>query len=211
MEKVSSAIFCDGCGAPASPEHIAQRVARLELSSRFRPVHISVLFVALAPRPHPEEDFYNPVGTKKYFDAFLDAAGVGVPSGKSVLAGDAARLVEFQRRGYYFVYLSECPIPANTAPAPAAIAALGQTLIRRIRFNYKPKRIAVLGADAAPLIALLQQAGLGPMVLQDRGQPLCIPEAGDLSAREKFQAALSSVVTDENPDSGYDRISVERV
>jgi len=211
MEKVSSAIFCDGCGASASPEHIAQRLARLELSSRFRPVHISVLFVALAPGPHPGEDFYNPAGSKKYFDAFLDAAGVGVPAGKSAPSDNSARLIEFQRKGYYFVYLSECPIPANTAPASAANAALGQTLIRRIRFNYKPKRIAMLGAEAAPLIAILRQAGLGPMVLQDRGKPLNIPEAGDLSACEKLQAALSSVVTDENPDSGYDRISVEQV
>ena len=67
-------------------------------------------------------------------------------------AADTARLAEFQRRGYYLAYLSECPIPENREPAASTIARLGPTLIRRIRFNYRPKHIAPLGQELFPLV-----------------------------------------------------------
>ncbi len=206
MEKIASAVVCDGCGLPASAEHIAGRLARLELSTRFRPVHIAVLFVALAPLPEPEDDFYAPAGSKAYFEAFMDAVGIGAGVEKSAPESDASRLAEFQHRGYYLACLSECPIPPDTDRVTTAISSLGQTLVRRIRFNYRPKRVAVLGTAAAPLLGVLEQAGLGPMLLQDGGRPWVIPKTDDFSARARLQAALSTRGTDENPGSGYDRI-----
>ena len=64
---------CDGCGLPASPDHIAERVQRLELSTRFRPVHVGVLFIALMPPIRPQDDFYAAAEKNDFFDPFLAA------------------------------------------------------------------------------------------------------------------------------------------
>ena len=211
MGILSSWIACDGCGLPASPEHIAERLSRLELATRFRPVHINVLFVALAPLPRPEDDFYGPPESSEYFNSLMDAveitASAEKPSpGTDQPGSDSAKVVEFQRRGYYLAYLSECPIPAHSDSTNEAISTLGPTLLRRIRFNYKPKHVALLGASMAPMIEILKKAGMGPILLLDRGQPLVVPEPGDLTARAGFQAALPRGATRENLVPGYDRI-----
>src|ERR1700690_438125 len=149
MENHSKPLPCDGCGFPASSEHIAERVGRLELATRFRPVPMHVLFVALAPIAGPENDFYGPAQSKGFFDPFMDALGITAPSekltpGTDDAGKDAARLAEFQRRGFYLSYLSECPVPEHRADGHEFVSALGPTLIRRIRLNYKPKKIALL-------------------------------------------------------------------
>jgi len=98
------AILCDGCGQPATPEHIAERIRRLELATRYRPIHIQVLFLADAPPPGIENDFYNTAATdgsgilfgwnlaERFFEA-LD-----IPSGPG---NRQDCLAEFQRRGYF--------------------------------------------------------------------------------------------------------------
>jgi hypothetical protein len=202
---------CDGCGLPASPQHIAERVRRLELSTRFRPVHIGVLFVASRPAVRPEDDFYAPPESEEFFDSFLDA--LEIPSfadrtapGSDKRATGTARLAEFQRRGYYLAYLSECPIPENEEPAASTIARLGPTLIRRIRFNYKPKHIAPLGQELLPLVDILRVAGIGPILTLDHGLALPSPRTGDREWMELFQRAVATVAPRENLSSGYDRI-----
>src|SRR5437899_2234034 len=57
-DKPMTEILCDGCGIPATPEHIARRLRHLELATRFRPIHIGILFVAEAPPPRLENYFY---------------------------------------------------------------------------------------------------------------------------------------------------------
>src|SRR6266700_3189000 len=53
---------CDGCGQMASPEHIAQRLRRLEWATRYRPVHIQTLLLGgVAPR-EDAEFLYAPSG-----------------------------------------------------------------------------------------------------------------------------------------------------
>jgi len=96
-------ILCDGCGLTASSEHTAARMERLELATRFRPIHINVLFVALEPMQRPEDDFYRPPESRDFFDSFLSALDITPETGN-------ANLLEFQRRGYYLTYLSECPV-----------------------------------------------------------------------------------------------------
>src|SRR5216683_5747450 len=66
MDANSTPILCDGCGLAASAEHIAARMERLELATRFRPIHINVLFVALQPMPRPEDDFYRPPESRDF-------------------------------------------------------------------------------------------------------------------------------------------------
>jgi hypothetical protein len=202
---------CDGCGLPASPEHIAERVRRLELSTRFRPVHIGVLFVALRPAVRPEDDFYGPAESKEFFDPFLEALEISsskdsAAPGSDTHTANIARLAEFQRRGYYLAYLSECPIPENTEPAASTIARLGPTLIRRIRFNYKPKHIAPLGQELFPLVDMLRVAGIGPILTLDQGLALPSLRTGDRESLELFQRAVATVAPRENLSSGYDRI-----
>ena len=122
MDSSPNFLPCDGCGLPASPEHIAARLRRLELSTRFRPVHIGVLFVALAPRACPEDDFYGPAESKEFADPFLEALEIHSSREKAgpesdVRAAYSARLAEFRRRGYFLAYLSECPLLENEEPA----------------------------------------------------------------------------------------------
>jgi len=204
---------CDGCGLPASPQHIAERVKRLELSTRFRPVHIGVLFVALAPLARLEDDFYAPPESKEFFNPFLEAleipsSAVRTAPGSDTLAADTARLAEFQRRGYYLAYLSECPIPENGEPAASTIARLGPTLARRIRFNYKPKHVAPMGQELLPLVDMLKVAKIGPILTLDHGLALPSPRTGGREWSELFRRAVATVAPRENLPSGYDRIQL---
>jgi hypothetical protein len=196
MEIPSGWVICDGCGLPASPDHIAERLGRLEFATRFRPVHINVLFVAHAPQTRPQDDFYRPPESPEFFDAFMDAVeipvfGTETDVGTGQLDRAAARLGEFQRRGYYLSYLSECPIVRSDNAASIAIARLGPTLIRRVRFNYKPKRVVLLGNDLSPLLDLLNEAGMSSSLVH----LIETPDAGDAVSAARFRATLPTLCT----------------
>jgi hypothetical protein len=213
MGTPSNYLPCDGCGLAASPQHIAERVWRLELSTRFRPVRVGILFVALAPSLRPEDDFYAPAESKEFFDPFLEALEISAPDGKTSpvsdpRASDTARLAEFQRRGYFLAYLSECPILESAEPSEATVARLASTLIRRIRFNYRPKHIAPIGQELLPLVDLLEAAGFGPTLLLDQGRTLPAPSASDRKGIELFHGAVSTVALHDNLSGGYGRIGV---
>jgi len=272
MEAEAFSIVCDGCGLPASPEHIAARMERLELVTRFRPIHIHLLFVAFDPMPRLEDDFYKPPESRDFFDSFLsamnispDAEGRGPHPETAEISPQAestgrdagpAMLLEFQRRGCYLTYLSECPVtPEHSANVHAArrsrdqdqlqrlkptegesgsaglkpgpprrpetsthgttnvevkrevanlgidgtqvsatrecISRLAPTLIKRIRFNYRPKHVVFLGTHLSPLIGVFGDAGLVPLLLLDRGAPLTIPGTGDGSSLTLFRRAVN--------------------
>jgi len=272
MEAEAFSIVCDGCGLPASPEHIAARMERLELVTRFRPIHIHLLFVAFDPMPRLEDDFYKPPESRDFFDSFLSALNISPdaePRGPHLETAEIspqaestgrdagpAMLLEFQRRGYYLTYLSECPVtPEHSANVHAArrsrdqdqlqrlkptegesgsaglkpgpprrsetsthgttnvevkrevanlgidgtqvsatrecISRLAPTLIKRIRFNYRPKHVVFLGTHLSPLIGVFEDAGLGPLLLLDRGAPLTIPGTGDGSSLALFRRAVN--------------------
>src|ERR1700676_1293099 len=97
-----SPIRCDGCGLPASPDHIRARVERLEWSTRFRPIHIDMLFGALEPMSRPEDDFYRPPESQQFFAPLLavlnSVPGPGKQSREATgREADSSRLLEFQR------------------------------------------------------------------------------------------------------------------
>jgi hypothetical protein len=198
MAASSNYLACDGCGLLASPPHIADRLSRLELSSRFRPVHIGVLFVALAPSVRPEDEFYGPLESKEFTEPFLEALGIHPPtdhpSPESAAHGiHSTRLAEFQRRGYYLAYLSECPIPETEEPTTTTIARFAATMSRRIRFNYRPKQIAPMGQELFPLVEILRTAGIGPILTLNQGLALPAPRTGDRAWLDLFQKAVSIV------------------
>ncbi len=97
---------CDGCEQPASPEHIARRLQRLEWTTRYRPVHIGTLLLgAVAPR-NDSEFIYCPAGKwNGEAQLLLSAAGL-------VLDGKSAEsvLAEFQRGGFFVTHVLECPL-----------------------------------------------------------------------------------------------------
>lgn len=196
MEKTTNYLPCDGCGLPASPEHIAERVHRLEQSTQFRPIHIGTLFVALAPPPRTADDFYAPARSKGFFNPFLDAleiaSGTQVPVGGDVGGDDLARLAEFQRRGYYLVYLSECPLPENGESAAETIRRLGPTLTRRIRFNYRPKQIAPLGQELSPLVELLKGHQIAAVLTSGDGLALPTPGTGPQDWMQLFRRSVTA-------------------
>jgi hypothetical protein len=161
---------------------------RLQLSTRYRPIHINILFVALEPMARPEDDFYEPPKARDFFDSFMTALDI---------SPDAASLLEFQRRGYYLTYLSECPATPRAADPNTeedlladCIPRLAPILVKRIRFKYKPKHVALLGINLQPLIEILEQSGLGPLLLLDRGGPLALPRADGPSSLALFRRTV---------------------
>jgi hypothetical protein len=204
---------CDGCGLPASPEHIAQRLRRLELSTRFRPVHIGTLFIAFAPPVRPEDDFYALAESEDFSGPFLEALDIRRPAETprettDAPAADLARLTEFQHRGHYLVYLSECPIPDDKEASGSTVDRLAPTLIRRVRFNYKSKYIALIGQELLPLVDVFRAEGIGPLLILDEGRPLPIPGTGPQEWMALFQRAVASVAPRELLSPGYDRIQL---
>ena len=92
-------IICDGCGQPASSEHTARRLQRLEWATRYRPIHLHTLLLgAISPADDanflywPGEDraeklptFWPPRGSKpgtnllKQYTQNFNAAGFSLP------------------------------------------------------------------------------------------------------------------------------------
>jgi hypothetical protein len=174
---------------------------------------MGLLFVALAPALRLEDDFYSPAQSTEFFDPFLEGLEIPAPAeevipGADPHAPDIARLAEFQRRGYYLAYLSECPIRESDEPSASTIARLGPTLIRRIRFNYKPKHIVPLGEDLIPFIDILKTAGVGPVLTLDQRLPLPTPRTGNPEWAKLFHGAVSTAALRDNLSPGYGRIEV---
>ena len=207
MKIPSDWVTCDGCGLPASPAHIAERLARLELATRYRPIHISVLFVAASPLPRPEDDFYRPPESREFFGPLFEAldipyAGGGIHGEAEAPDSDAVRLAEFQRRGYYLSYLSECPLVKSDDSIAAAISRLGSTLVRRIQLNYKPRQIALLDAALSPLGAILERAQIPATSFSI----LDVPGGENPLEAAQFREALASLAPHDILTSEYDRI-----
>src|SRR4029077_16299303 len=106
MNAHSSEILCDGCGQPASPEHIARRLQRLEWATRYRPIHLHTLLLGAISPQALAEFLYSPELTH-----FGEAANLGAAAGVST-AGKSADSIqsEFQRRGIYLTHVLECPL-----------------------------------------------------------------------------------------------------
>ncbi len=200
-------ILCDGCGFLADEEHLRRRIERLELATRFRPIHIGVLFVGDAPTPAREDDFYLPASNRgarsgparAFFDDLME--GCRIPG--AVEKSEEICLNEFQRGSFFLAYIAECPValgPGSSEGEKQAIDAeepvrrYGATMIRRIQYSYKPKSIVLLGGRTRPLIAILQTAGFAERLLLDRGEPILIPEANNQAARARFRETLAKIV-----------------
>lgn len=206
----STTILCDGCGLPATPQHIAERVQRLERATRYRPIHIDVLFVAMAPVARAEDDFYGAQGSPEFFDTLLDGVEIQGDAGLSGPESGVARLLEFQKKGCYLTFVSECALIQENSADPDGVAAtalehisrLAPALIRRIRFNYRPKNVALLGGNLNPLVEILRQSEIAPLLLLDQGLPLRLPAPRDAVLQARFQGVLTRKAASEATPAG---------
>ncbi len=142
--------ICDGCGARVTPEHVRERIQRLEWATRFRPLHIQTLLLAAAPPAALEEFFYAvPVDSPaQLLHAVLLASGIE-PDGRE----SEECLAELQRHGSFLAYLRECPgfVPQD----------VNQRLSLRVRFSYRPKFLVPLDSVAQTAVEELKPGELG--------------------------------------------------
>jgi hypothetical protein len=166
-----SSLTCDGCGQPATAEHIGRRLKRLEEMTRFRPIHVQVLFLSPVSPADPREYLYSPQGPFSGEAAqLLSALGIET-SGRSA----EAALSEFQRRGYALAHLLECPGEGEEGvPSEALRGRFGPTLAR-IRRSFRPRKLVLLGAELRPFVAELEAAGMQAEMALKHGNPFHLP------------------------------------
>jgi hypothetical protein len=173
MTANTSEILCDGCGQPASPEHIARRLQRLEWATRYRPIHLHTLLLGTFSPRAPAEFLYSPEEAHSGEAANLVVAAGISSAGKSA---DAIQS-EFQRRGIYLTHVLECPLNVPSSEADF----LNNTLITRlpmlftrIRRSLKPKRLAFISLNLTPLIERFASAQLGCELVLDDGRAFAL-------------------------------------
>jgi hypothetical protein len=189
---------CDGCGSTVDEAHIRRRIERLELATRFRPIHIQVLLLDAAPPARVEDYFYSvasdgsarSLASRMFFDELAKCAGQ--PAGGEL--SEESVLAEFQRRGFFLAYGVECPLEEVNDPEQA-LNRLGPMVVRRIQSSYKPKFVAPLGQAMAELIPLLELSGLSDRLILNGGGPFVDPFLGDPQNQAEFGTALGDRLT----------------
>lgn len=167
----SDLLLCDGCGQPATPEHTARRLQRLEWATRFRPVHIATLVLGAVSPPADEEFLYCGKFAGEAL-ALLDAAGISVANKSSETV-----LSEFQRGGLFVTYVLDCPLEVNGGNRLSISDLISRRIpavAARIRRSLKPKRTFLYASEAAAGISVIADAGLGCPVLLDHGKPFVL-------------------------------------
>lgn len=188
-------IRCDGCGQPASPEHITARLKRLECATRFRPVHINVLFLgAAAPGAEAEylyagaEESAPPSsmgGFRGEGKHILLAAGLGpMLDSNPHLKGEA--LAEFQHRAYFLTHVLECPLDAAMTGERMLAEQCARQMpvaMARIRRSLKPRRIVLFSPALDALIPGMAAGELGAALLLDDGKAFSFGDGAPSAAR----------------------------
>ena len=189
--------FCDGCGAQVDEAHIRRRIERLELATRFRPIHIQVLLLDAAPLAAPADDFYRAAGSVKrsvtsqmFFDEITKC--VGRNPGES--SQQESVLTEFQRRGFFLAYAVECPLESPEQLA-AAVARLAPTVLLRVNASYKPKFVAPISPALQPVISLLRSNSWADRLILHDGEPFHDCFLGDHAYQAEFGTALGDRLT----------------
>jgi hypothetical protein len=169
----ASLILCDGCGQPATPQHTARRLQRLEWATRYRPIHLHTLVLG-AVSPESQTDYFYSPDEAHGREAALLFTAAGIDRGNKTAD---VRHSEFQRRGIFLAHVLECPLEA-----PSSLELIGSALIARlpavftrIRRSLKPRRLVLIAAVLAPLIDLFATGQLGcELVLDDGGRPFAL-------------------------------------
>ena len=191
---------CDGCGQPASPEHLAARLQRLEWATRFRPVHIGVLFLGAASPAAAADYLYAGAGENVQEAAAGALNGEGrrlllatglLAMAQSQASGRAVALTEFQHRGYFLTHVLECPCEVSGGPGRAVIEDRLPQALARIRRSLRPKRIAVIAQSLDALLARFAASELGAEWLLDSGKAFALDVADPAAAIARLREALA--------------------
>jgi hypothetical protein len=189
--------LCDGCGAQVDEAHIRSRIERLEHATRFRPIHIQVLFLNAAPPSQAADDFYRTATSSKRsaaFQTFFDEIMKSIGRKPGDTADEEATLIEFQRRGFYLAYAVECPIESPQQLA-TAVTNLAHRVLLRVNTSYKPKFVAVLSPALHPLIPLFQTNSWADRLILQDGAPFEVPTISDSQNQAAFGGALADRLT----------------
>ncbi len=188
----TSFLPCDGCGQPASPDHFARRLQRLEWSTRYRPVHIQTLLLSAFPSASDSSFLYSEAAPVDGEAAqLLDALQIpwkGTPP--------ASFLGEFQKRGLFLMHLLECPVEQASITAEALERRLDEHLplaAARIRRSLKPKRVVLISTELQAVAGKLTESALGCPVLLHLDQPFEITKNDGASDIAAFRSALEGV------------------
>jgi hypothetical protein len=189
-----SLILCDGCGQTASLDHIARRLRRLEWTTRFRPVHISVLLLSAFP-PQSDTEFLYAAPAVFQGDAARLLEALDVPhAGK---AADAV-LSDFQHRGFLLVHAIDCPPNSESdklAEVQVLLKARLSTLFTRVRRSLKPKRAVLVTELLEPLVDRFSESNLGCPVLLDNGKPFGLQGVDFHAVTTRLRSALALTAT----------------
>jgi hypothetical protein len=188
----TSLLRCDGCGQPASAEHIARRLRRLEWSTRYRPVHIGTLLLG-AIAPNDDAEFLYAEGGEFAGEAsrVLDAVGIS-RAGKEA----EATLAEFQRSGVFLTHVLECPLEHAAAESAAVQGFLDEQLpsvMGRIRRSLRPKKLVPISRLLEPVLARLTSSNLGCTIMLDLDESR--PFALDGAIADEVVARLRQALT----------------
>src|SRR5258708_6879496 len=163
-------LTCDGCGREASSEHIAQRLRRLELATRYRPIHVQAVFLG-AQSPADDKNFLYAAepGFRGEAATLLRALGIQT-EGRDV----ESVLAEFQKRGFVLTHVLECPVePGRETPSLAAdLLRKLPSVARRLRGSLRPKRVILVSRERAPVLDALKSSQLGGVLVLKDGLPL---------------------------------------
>ena len=176
--------LCDGCGQAAAPEHLRRRLQRLEWATRFRPIHIQIVFLSRVSSERDEEFLY--AETEKEFAgealALLNAVGI---AGKG--RPREAVLTEFQRRGCFLAHVLECPTEgASQEELERLVAARLPRVVTRLKRSLKPKRVTVISRLLRPHLAWLKETGLEAEIAMQEEFPAATGLDQAVRANEKF-------------------------
>jgi hypothetical protein len=173
--------ICDGCGERVEADHIRRRIERLELATRFRPIHIDLLLIDAAPPLRREDFLYDP---RVLLEA-RSAVGQSYVRELAKLVGPPTHsnaqlesiLAELQHRGFFLASAVECPMN-DSENLLSAIRRLASTVVLRIQTSYRPKHVALLGKETRELIEALRASGWGDRLILDGGAPFTLAEPG---------------------------------
>lgn len=173
--------ICDGCGERVEDEHIRRRIERLELATRFRPIHINLLLIDAAPPLRCEDFLYDPRAPLAERSAVgqwyvRELAKLVAPLTHSNAQLESI-LAELQHRGFFLASAVECPMSDNEKLV-SAIRRLASTVVLRIQTSYRPKHVALLGEETCDLIEALRASGWGDRLILDDGAPFTLAESG---------------------------------
>jgi hypothetical protein len=186
----TTSLRCDGCGQPASPEHITRRLQRLEWATRYRPVLVGTQLVSAVARESDSEFLYAP-GGEFSGEAGIILAAAGLSADRE---SPEATLAEFQRHGFLLAHVLDCPLDEGVADAAAMQSLLVARIPgfrARIRRSLRPKKLVPISRLLKSMVQHLAKGDLGCEILLDGDQPFTLDGDDPVGAIARLRHALT--------------------